>query len=388
MREQRRWAFARALLLAWCSSAFALAEPSKATPQAPPGDAASTEATLEPTEPPDTSEPGAAGDTPSPEIGKIERAREAFRLGAALAREQQWREALAAFERSARLHTHPGTTFNLGFCERALGRYTRARQLLDRAVRDSSPDGALSSEVRDRADAYLAEIDRLLVRAIVTLEPPDPALSVDGRPLEVVGTTPLTLSAGTLDPGSPAPPPAVTFVLLLDPGEHVFVVERDGGASEISTHHFEAGTSPRLNLGVKEYRQDPPEMADEPQEAATSLTPDRTPAFVAWGIGAAALLVGSGTGVAALVLANDLEERCGGMRCPPSEDDRITRLDRLTAITNVSFAVAGAGAASGLLLFWLAERGAANSSASTAQPTIAPWAGARAAGIEATLPWR
>src|SRR5688572_29232364 len=86
-----------------------------------------------PTQPaPDTAEPSASDG--AAEDPTLVRAREGFLLGTALAREGQWLDALAAFERSARLRAHPVTTYNLAYCERALGRYTRAQQLFNLAL--------------------------------------------------------------------------------------------------------------------------------------------------------------------------------------------------------------------------------------------------------------
>src|SRR5947207_8021484 len=61
-----------------------------------------------------------------PEDSGVSAARDAFRQGSALARQGQWPEALTAFRRSAALKGHPITTYDIAYCERALGRYARA----------------------------------------------------------------------------------------------------------------------------------------------------------------------------------------------------------------------------------------------------------------------
>src|SRR6187402_143183 len=61
---------------------------------------------------------------------QVVKARELFVRGTTLVQSAQWAEALDAFEQSAALRPHPITTYNIGACERALGRYTVARERL------------------------------------------------------------------------------------------------------------------------------------------------------------------------------------------------------------------------------------------------------------------
>src|SRR5579883_2950712 len=68
-------------------------------------------------------------------------ARRAYLDGVELVKKAQWSDALAAFERSAELKPHATTTFSVGACERALGRYARARATLLRALSQSAANG-------------------------------------------------------------------------------------------------------------------------------------------------------------------------------------------------------------------------------------------------------
>src|SRR5262249_26574917 len=58
------------------------------------------------------------------------RARALYLEGVENVQKSQWAEALFAFESSAKLRPHATTTFNVGACERALGRYARAQATL------------------------------------------------------------------------------------------------------------------------------------------------------------------------------------------------------------------------------------------------------------------
>jgi Tfp pilus assembly protein PilF len=71
--------------------------------------------------------------------GDVAGARTAFERGATLAQEGRWSDALTQFELSASLRPHATTTYNIGFCERALGHPTRAKKYFKEAlVRDEA----------------------------------------------------------------------------------------------------------------------------------------------------------------------------------------------------------------------------------------------------------
>src|SRR5688572_3731947 len=124
--------------LALCA-AVALANSAQA--QAPKAGAADPVPTVDgdpkPKDPPAEPTESEASDDPN-----LQRAREAFRLGSTLARQGQWQDALAAYERSAELRPHPVTTYNLGYVERALGHLTRSRKFLELALEQGPSAGS------------------------------------------------------------------------------------------------------------------------------------------------------------------------------------------------------------------------------------------------------
>lgn len=204
-------------------------------------------------EEPPPSEPAEEPPAPLTEDEATRTAREAFVAGAALVKKQQWAEALAAFERSHKLRPHAVTTFNIGYCERALGQYTRARSTFGQALRAheasaSAGGGELSERLVQEIEGYVGEIDHILVRARVTLAPDDVALSVDGRPLLVAPGEPVTLIAGTRPPGEGERPPAGRFTLVLNPGPHVFTLRRKGFANAVVQQSFTPGSAPDLDF--------------------------------------------------------------------------------------------------------------------------------------------
>lgn len=160
------------------------------------------------------------------------RARTEFMAATDHVKNARWGEALAAFERSAELRPHPLTTFNIGACERALGRYTRARATLDKALTANEAGGRNELAPSFVADAkkWIADIDRVLVHAALEVRPPDATLLVDGAPVQMAN--------GKL-------------ALVLDPGTHVFSLSRTGFESGIVNKTFAPGASPKVVLDLQ-----------------------------------------------------------------------------------------------------------------------------------------
>ncbi len=188
-------------------------------------------------------------------------AREAFLAGAAHVRAQKWAEALAAFERSASFKPHAVTSFNIGYCERALGHYTRAYDAFGRALAQRELSDSLAEETR----GYLAEMDRLFVRASVSIAPADVAIAVDGRPLRIDADG--TAVAGIEAPGPGRPAPALRFVMRLNPGAHVITLTRKGFADAVVARSFPPGAQPALDLRLERLPASLEITASEPAAA-------------------------------------------------------------------------------------------------------------------------
>ncbi len=290
----------------------------------------------------------------------LQPAREAFRLGSTLARQGQWQDALAAYERSAELRAHAVTTYNIGYVERALGHLTRARQFFTRALEAGPSSGLdpLPENLQGMARSYLSEIDHKIARVSVTLADPKIAVSVDGRPLEVLSTgeRPL-LSAGIAAPGRPVTPPTPAFDLLVDPGRHVILLSLAGKGDRLLNQDFEAGSAASLSLAVE---SEPP-PAPAPAPIAPAQMESSEPAnlrpwmWTAFGVGAAGVVTGSVFGI----LAIKQESKLSGL-CPVKPNclhsDEMDRLDDYALVSTIGFGVGivGLGVGTGL---WFVDRG-------------------------------
>jgi hypothetical protein len=303
------------------------------------------------------SDPTADAPAAGSEMPGVEQARAAFTLGTDLAAQGQWTDALAAFERSSRLRSHPVTTYNVAYCERALGHLTRAKKFFAQALADhaAARGGKLSEDLLREAQSYLAETDRRLARAAVTLTPAGAALSVDGRPLEVVeraASRPL-LVAGTRDASRPEAAPAGSFELLLDPGHHIFVISTPGAPDTIVEKEFAPGSVTALELTSRDSAATPAPSKPAPERPPG---PDHTWTIIAYGVGAAGLVTGTIFGLATLNKSAELDNDCPTKQsCPVSSQDDIDAGERYGRISNIGFIVGAVGVGAGTILLFTTE---------------------------------
>lgn len=173
--------------------------------------------------------------------------------GVELVKKLQWSEGLAAFEASYKIAPTPAALFNIGTCERALGRYVRSRDTLMRALaEDQARGGKLPEATVTEARGYVAEMDRVIATIALTVEPAGAAIAIDGRPLAPLpGTasdgTP-RVAAGVAPPGPGATTPGPRFEVVLDPGAHVITLSRRGFADAVVNKSIGPGTATSLTL--------------------------------------------------------------------------------------------------------------------------------------------
>jgi catechol 2,3-dioxygenase-like lactoylglutathione lyase family enzyme len=168
----------------------------------------------------------------------------AYVRGVQLSHDQQWGNALVAFEEAASLRDHPIVEMNIAYCQRALGRYVAARRTVQGVI--AKPAG-LDPKGLDDAQNYLAEFDKLIVRVAVQLDPASATLTVDGRPL-VEGDGKDTYLGDVAPAGVGAPLGKPAFTVVLDPGAHVFRAVREGHQDALVSRSYPPGSSASLDL--------------------------------------------------------------------------------------------------------------------------------------------
>jgi len=282
---------------------------------------------------------------PAPEPPEVEDARDAYRLGISLIKQGQWSDALAAFERSLRLRPDGVTAFNVGYCERALGRFTRARKSFLQAL--ASPE--LPADKGSEARGYLAEIESRLARAVTTLSPAGASVAVDGRPLEAA--SPDQLVAGTRDPGPAEAVRASSFTLVLDPGTHVIMVSAPGLPDAVLTRQLAPGATTTLALApgpAAPVIAPPAPVAAKP---AVARSPQRTGALVAFGVGGVAAVTGVVFGALALKDKGALDGVCPQMdRCAVGSQGTIDAMKTFSTVSTTGLVAGAAGLATGTIL--------------------------------------
>ena len=152
------------------------------------------------------------------------RGREAFQRGVELSRAEQWADALAAFRDAAAARDHPRVEYDIAYCERSLGHYAAAIAALRVALLDPQD---LEPQELETAKALLAVSERTVVALAVTLDPSAATLAVDGLPIVPDGADGI-YRVSVEQPGPSAPVGRSSFVLVLDPGPHVFHASRPG----------------------------------------------------------------------------------------------------------------------------------------------------------------
>jgi len=310
----------------------------------------------------------------------------------------QWVEALAAFERSNELQPHPTTLYNIGYCERALGRYTRARKMLTAALKPKPPADVLPEDLAKLARSYLKEIDTKLVRLVISVRGEGLLVAVDGRPLErqpaPVGATPVMV-AGTRGAGDPEPVVASTFSLEIDSGEHVLVLS-DSQTDTVRAFSidFAAGTTSHLDLGLTDPKPavleppnpapvlPPPTETRLPDELGPSVSAPRVAAYVVFGIAGVGLVATVVSGGIALDRKSKLDEACGADldNCPPGSQSDIDTMTTAAQLANAGLVITGVATAAGTVL-WLAFDGDASSADTKPATGLRPFVGVGVAGI-------
>jgi len=321
--------------------------------------------------------------------GSVDEARAAFQEGTLLAKQARWVDALQAFERSDALHAHAITTYNIGYCERLLGHWTRARKMLEKALADHKARGEveLPPDLLTATQTFLSEADRQIARVLVTVTPEGGAVAVDGRPLELAATDgprPVLL-AGTRAVGPAEVPPAPSFEVQLDPGSHVFVLVSKGRADVVASQTLASGSR-----GVLELRAPVSDAAGVSRDAvsvsgeATAGKPNRVPAFIALGVGAAGIATGSVSGLVAFGKKSAVSSACGPNGDATSCDAQQAAGNRAADVATIAFIAGGLGVAAGAVLLLAApgEKSTKAAPPASSYSHVRPWVGWQSLGVQ------
>jgi hypothetical protein len=289
---------------------------------------------------------------PASTEASVDAARAAFEKGAKLAAEERWLDALGEFETSAKLRPHATTTYDIGYCLRALGRATEARKYFRKALAQDIGAGGneLTAELRASATRYIEDAKEKIATPLIAIDPPDATVTVDGRPLEAAEEGHYLAGTRPPGPGETVTKPA-GFVIELDAGPHEIVVAAPDGRSKVVHELFLPGSVQTVRIEV------PP--TPPPAPVVPPSTARRTWGFVLGGVGIASLGVGTFFGLRARALWNDAKGACPDRTHCPNDDASRLSTDAKTAgnLSTIALVVGGGAVLGGTILILTAPSG-------------------------------
>ena len=238
-------------------------------------------------------------------------ARALFDDATTAAGEERWADAADGFREAYSQSNAPAALYNYALALRALGQYLAAREALDRFERDHS-DHQMAGSAREVRAGLAERVARLTLGNV----PEGASVMYDGE-------------AG----------PTSTE---LDPGRHTIVVDAEGYESWVHTLDLAEGADATVAVELSTL---PTGGSNEGGEVSVG-------AWTLMGVGAAALAASIGTGVTALQIRGDLEERCvrdaTGFACDEAALEDRDRGELLAITTDVLIGVGAATAIAGI----------------------------------------
>lgn len=304
--------------------------------------------------------------------------------GVRLAESGDCTAALPKLEAAERLYHAPTTLERLGECQVNLGQLVAGTENLNRVVRETLPANAPAPFVA--AQHRAAQLLAITQPRIGKLR-----IHVDGAPIDKV--------SATVD-GAPVPSALFDSGRPTDPGAHEVKATAPGFKTATASVQVAAGNEAQVTLVLEpDLNAGAPQESGAPAAEATSsgasvaapapagsTAPNRLPAFIAFGAGGAALIVGSVSGIMALGSKSSLDNACANKLCPPSSQSDIDALSTRATVSTIGF-VAGVGfVALGAVLFATAHGGEARPTATAAASLrLKPWLGVGSAGVGGTF---
>ncbi len=278
--------------------------------------------------------------------------------GLKLAQANNCTEAVPKLERAEKLYHSTVVSIRLGECYVGLGRLVEGTELLRKALREPQPSEPTPA------------LSKALERAQKLLDTTKPRIA--GLTIKVAAVQDMGVKIdGTLVPGV-----LLDTEIPIDPGEHSVDVTAPGFMKSTSRLTVAEGEKKSLTLTLARDPnasvptpppagkpvQEPAQVQQSPAPSQTSVVatppaepaPNRTPAYVALGVGAAGIAAGSVLGLMAIQQHGDLEKDCPGNVCPASRQGDLDGARKLGNVSTIAFAVGGAGLALGAVLFFTA----------------------------------
>jgi hypothetical protein len=220
----------------------------------------------------------------------------------------------------------------------------------------------------------LARVPSVLI-TVENADAPSPAVQVDGKAIELSGVA-MRLNPGAHEIAVTAEgfEPLKKSITLPEKGGVVKVPivlekKRGPGGAATGTASASAAASGTASAG--------------PSSTATATSPLRTrvPAYVAFAVGGASIVVGAVTGAISLSLTGELKGVCPDGLCPESARAKLDRANALASASTATFVIGGVAAAAGVALLAIEIEGEPAKPRSS-KVTIEPWISVGGAGFQ------
>jgi hypothetical protein len=293
--------------------------------------------------------------------------------GVRLAMSGDCQNAVDKLTRAEALVHAPTTAVPLAKCQIQLGKIVAGTEILNRLLNETLPANApepwvdAKKQVQPLLDAATPRIGRLRIH-------------VD-RPAGSVGDVQVTVD------GDPIPSVLLDNDRPTDPGAHHVAAKAAGFTTAEADVSLTEGQSRTVSLQLEALpagSTPAPAPAGEasaapssaPAVPASGSSPNRTPAYVSLGVGAAGIVVGTIFGVMALSSKSKLDSECASDKsnCPGPD---VSSLDTNALVSTIGWGVGVVGAALGAY-FWFSAP-APNASATNID--VHPWLGPGSAGL-------
>ena len=281
--------------------------------------------------------------------------------GLKLAQAGNCAEAVPKLERAEKLYHAPVVASRLGECYVSLGRLVEGTEMLRKVLREPQPaePAPALTKALERAQKVLdAAKPRIAGLTVKVAAVSDLMVKVDGNPM----------ASALLDTEIPS-----------DPGEHTVEASAPGflkSATRISVADGERKTvtltltrdpnaptvPPPSPAGNSASAQRPSSTVAPPPEAKASSAaqdsprpPNRTAAYLAFGLGAAGVGAGSVLGIMTLKQHETLQTSCPDDTCPRDQQEDLDDAKRLGNFSTIAFGVGAAGLVLGTVLYFTAS---------------------------------
>jgi hypothetical protein len=286
--------------------------------------------------------------------------------GLKLAQAGRCDKAIPKLARAEKLYHSPIVLGKLGECYITQGKFVDGSEMLRKVLREPLPANPPANLMAayERAQAALDTAKTKIASVVISTNVANEALvnvTVDGQvvPPALLGAErPIDPGDHLVEAEAPGFRKAVTRITLAA-GEQQkieLVLERDPNAAAATPPAAARGpaTAPTSETAAPPQAGSPLAPTEASADRQTGSSPNRTLAYVSWGVGAAALGTGAVFGWMAMQKKKDLDGSCRDNLCPADQRDRLDSAKLSGTISTIGIGVGAAAITLGTVLFFAA----------------------------------